>query len=81
MHFSKLSKIAMFAGDGGFDITVGNHTQVDGTVISSMVTEGKNRLNAGALGFSDIHNKADFKIEHSGISLSGGGKWHHHYPQ
>ena len=62
----------LYAGKGGFDITVGNHTQLDGAVIASTATADKNTLDTGTLGFSDIHNEADFKTGHSGISLSGG---------
>ncbi|EPW7581295.1 VENN motif pre-toxin domain-containing protein, partial [Escherichia coli] len=65
----------MFSGDGGFDITVGNHTQLDGAVIASTATADKNSLDTGTLGFSDIHNEADYKVSHSGISLSGGGSF------
>jgi filamentous hemagglutinin len=65
----------MFAGDGGFDITVGNHTQLDGAVIASTGTADKNSLDTGTLGFSDIHNEADFKTQHSGISISGAGSF------
>ncbi len=54
----------LFAGSGGFDVTVGNHTQLDGGVIASTATADKNRLDTGTLGFSDIHNQADFKTEH-----------------
>ncbi|EJA1703631.1 TPA: VENN motif pre-toxin domain-containing protein, partial [Escherichia coli] len=61
--------------DGGFDITVGNHTQLDGAVIASTATADKNSLDTGTLGFSDIHNEADYKVSHSGISLSGGGSF------
>ncbi|HGX0304519.1 TPA: polymorphic toxin type 25 domain-containing protein, partial [Escherichia coli] len=65
----------MFAGDGGFDITVGKHTQLDGAVIASTATPDKNHLDTGTLGFSDLHNEADYKVSHSGISLSGGGSF------
>lgn len=65
----------MFAGDGGFDITVGKHTQLDGAVITSNATADKNHLDTGTLGFSDLHNEADYKVSHSGISLSGGGSF------
>jgi filamentous hemagglutinin len=65
----------MFAGDGGFDITVGKHTQLDGAVIASNATADKNHLDTGTLGFSDLHNEADYKVSHSGISLSGGGSF------
>ena len=65
----------IFAGEGGFDITTGNHTQLDGAVIASTAEAGKNRLDTGTLGFSDIGNAADFKVSHSGISagLSSAG--------
>ena len=63
----------LFAGDGGFDVTVGRHTQLDGAVIASTATADKNSLDTGTLGFRDIHNEADYKVSHSGISLSGGG--------
>ncbi|EPW5279693.1 hemagglutinin repeat-containing protein [Yersinia enterocolitica] len=63
----------IFAGAGGFDITVGEHTQLDGAVIASTADKSKNSLDTGTLGFSDIANKADFKAEHQGGSLSTGG--------
>ncbi|MGP2518170.1 hemagglutinin repeat-containing protein, partial [Yersinia sp. 2545 StPb PI] len=63
----------IFAGSGGFDITVGEHTQLDGAVIASTADKSKNSLDTGTLGFSNIENKADFKAEHQGGSLSTGG--------
>ncbi|EPO4110281.1 hemagglutinin repeat-containing protein [Enterobacter cloacae] len=63
----------LFAGDGGFDVTVGRRTQLDGAVIASTATADKNSLDTGTLGFRDIHNEADYKVSHSGVSLSGGG--------
>ncbi|EGE8488884.1 Contact-dependent inhibitor A, partial [Escherichia coli] len=72
---SVAEQTGMFAGDGGFDITVGRHTQLDGAVIASTATPDKNHLDTGTLGFSDLHNEADYKVSHSGISLSGGGSF------
>ncbi|MGT9549526.1 contact-dependent inhibition toxin CdiA, partial [Escherichia coli] len=72
---SVAEQTGMFAGDGGFDITVGRHTQLDGAVIASTATADKNSLDTGTLGFSDIHNEADFKTQHSGISISGAGSF------
>ncbi|CAI1157191.1 hemagglutinin repeat-containing protein [Serratia quinivorans] len=63
----------LFAGKGGYDVKVGEHTQLDGAVIASTATADKNRLDTGTLGFSDIHNQADFKAEHQGGSISSGG--------
>ncbi|KFC07161.1 putative heme utilization/adhesion exoprotein [Trabulsiella guamensis ATCC 49490] len=62
----------IYAGKGGFDVTVGNHTQLDGAVIASTATDDKNRLDTGTLGWTDIHNEADYKTSHTGISVSGG---------
>jgi filamentous hemagglutinin len=72
---SVAEQTGLYAGNGGFDITVGHHTQLDGAVIASTATADKNSLDTGTLGFSDIHNEADFKTSHSGISLSGGGSF------
>ncbi|MCD4236401.1 contact-dependent inhibition toxin CdiA [Escherichia coli] len=72
---SVAEQTGMFAGDGGFDITVGRHTQLDGAVIASTAIPDKNHLDTGTLGFSDLHNEADYKVSHSGISLSGGGSF------
>ncbi|ABP58744.1 hypothetical protein Ent638_0054 [Enterobacter sp. 638] len=60
----------LFAGNGGFDVTVGRHTQLDGAVIASTASADKNSLDTGTLGFSDLHNEADYKVSHTGISLS-----------
>ncbi|WP_312630133.1 hemagglutinin repeat-containing protein, partial [Scandinavium sp.] len=70
---SVAEQTGLYAGDGGFDITVGNHTQLDGAVIASTATADKNRLDTGTLGFSDIHNEADFKTEHVGGAFNTGG--------
>ncbi|WP_399200661.1 hemagglutinin repeat-containing protein, partial [Tenebrionicola larvae] len=72
---SVAEQTGIFAGDGGFDITVGNHTQLDGAVIASTATADKNSLDTGTLGFTDIHNEADFKTQHTGISISGAGSF------
>ncbi|EFG4731994.1 hemagglutinin, partial [Escherichia coli] len=48
---------------------------LDGAVIASTATPDKNHLDTGTLGFSDLHNEADYKVSHSGISLSGGGSF------
>ncbi|MDO2440947.1 hemagglutinin repeat-containing protein [Enterobacter nematophilus] len=62
----------IFAGKGGFDINVGNHTQLDGAVIASRADADKNRLETATLGFADINNKAEYKVEHQGVGFSTG---------
>nr|WP_089566723.1 hemagglutinin repeat-containing protein [Escherichia coli] len=63
----------IFAGRGGFDVTTGQHTQLNGAVIASTATADKNRLDTCTLGFSDTENRADFKTEHQSAGLSTGG--------
>ncbi|XJQ44521.1 hypothetical protein OUA01_17520 [Edwardsiella ictaluri] len=41
------SQSGIFAGTGGFDITVGNHTQLDGAAIASAAGQESNRLDSG----------------------------------
>ncbi|WP_255308544.1 hemagglutinin repeat-containing protein, partial [Gilliamella sp. wkB108] len=61
----------IFAGEGGYDITVGNHTELTGAVIASEAEDKtRNRLETGTIGFSDIKNKAEYNV--SSISVSGG---------
>lgn len=62
----------LFAGKGGYQIDVGKHTQLDGSVIASTAEADKNRLSTGTLGWSDIENKAEFKSQMASASVSGG---------
>ncbi|NDL32009.1 filamentous hemagglutinin N-terminal domain-containing protein [Photorhabdus laumondii subsp. laumondii] len=61
----------LFAGKGGYQVNVGDHTQLDGAVIASHADKTKNTLNTGTLGFKDIKNQADFTVEQqsAGVSL------------
>ncbi|HAT1578423.1 TPA: DUF4258 domain-containing protein, partial [Raoultella ornithinolytica] len=70
---SVVEQTGIFAGKGGYDITVGEHTRLDGAVIGSTATAGKNRLDTGTLGWGDIDNRADFKTEHQSVGFSSGG--------
>ena len=70
---SVAEQTGIFAGKGGFDVTVGEHTQLNGAVISSTATADKNRLDTGTLGFGDIENHADYKVEHQSAGMSTGG--------
>lgn len=70
---SVIEQTGIFAGKGGFDITVGEHTQLNGAVIGSTGSAEKNRLDTGTLGFGDINNHAEYKVEHLSIGASTGG--------
>ena len=63
----------IFAGKGGFDITVGDHTQLNGAVIGSTGDASLNKLDTGTLGFSDIKNSAEYEVEHQSVGVSTGG--------
>lgn len=61
----------IYAGKGGFDITVGNHTQLDGAVIASTADSSKNRLDTGTLGWTDIHNESKTSGDSFTVAISG----------
>ncbi|MGD9424029.1 hemagglutinin repeat-containing protein [Pantoea sp. NSTU24] len=63
----------IFAGKGGFDVSVGEHTQLDGAVIGSTATADRNRLETGTLGWNDMENHADYQVEHQSAGMSTGG--------
>ncbi|MEY0290982.1 hemagglutinin repeat-containing protein, partial [Providencia rettgeri] len=67
------NQTGIHAGQGGFDITVGDHTQLDGAVISSDASKDKNRLDTGTIGFNDIENKADYTVEQQSGGYNTGG--------
>ncbi len=46
-----------YAGTGGFDIYVGNHTNLVGAVIASTADATKNSLSTETFSYSNIHNK------------------------
>ena len=72
-YASVKEQTGIFAGSGGFDITVGGHTQLDGAVIASTATADNNRLDTGTLGWRDIHNTAEYEVEHQSAGISTGG--------
>ncbi|KIV69634.1 putative large exoprotein involved in heme utilization or adhesion of ShlA/HecA/FhaA family [Pseudomonas sp. FeS53a] len=63
----------LFAGQGGYQIDVGQHTQLDGAVIGSTAEAEKNRLSTGTLGWSDIRNKAEFSSQQQSVGISSSG--------
>ncbi|NCI01940.1 filamentous hemagglutinin N-terminal domain-containing protein [Cronobacter malonaticus] len=65
----------IFAGKDGFDVTVGSHTQLNGGAIGSTATADKNSLDTGTLGYSNLTNKADYKVSHSGGGFSSSGSF------
>ncbi|WP_305790916.1 VENN motif pre-toxin domain-containing protein [Dickeya sp. CSL RW240] len=70
MAFYREQQTGLFAGQGGYDVRVGGHTQLDGAVIGSTAGADKNRLETGTLGFGNLDNRAEFSVSHSGGGLS-----------
>ncbi len=70
---SVAEQTGIFAGKGGVDVTVGEHTQLNGAVIASTADASLNKLDTGTLGFGDIENHADYKVEHQSAGMSTGG--------
>ncbi|MBF7145061.1 VENN motif pre-toxin domain-containing protein, partial [Pseudomonas sp. LY10J] len=63
----------LFAGKAGYQVTVGDHTQLDGAVIGSTASSDKNSLITGTLGWTDLRNQAEFTAQHQSVNLSSGG--------
>ncbi|WP_392551379.1 hemagglutinin repeat-containing protein [Orbus wheelerorum] len=64
----------IFAGKNGFDVTVGNNTDLKGAVIASTAEDkSNNKLDTGTISFSDIENKADFDVSHVSVSIGTSG--------
>ncbi|QLR44658.1 hemagglutinin repeat-containing protein [Enterobacter sp. RHBSTW-00994] len=63
----------LFAGDGGFNVYVGEHTDLTGAVIASSdnaAKDGKNQFSTGTIETRDIKNRSSYDA--SGFSIGGG---------
>ena len=59
----------IYAGKEGFDINVGENTDLKGGIISSEAAKDKNKISTGTLTYEDIQNKADYKAGSIGINV------------
>jgi filamentous hemagglutinin len=73
-YASVTNQAGIFAGKGGFDITVGKNTDLKGAVIASEATPDKNKISTDTLTYSDIQNKAEYSASSTGVSLDTKGK-------
>ena len=60
----------IYAGEGGFDITVDKNTDLKGGIIDSDATPDKNKLTTGTLTWEDIENKTEYSSKSDGFSGS-----------
>jgi filamentous hemagglutinin len=74
-YASVVEQTGLQAGDGGFDVTVAGHTDLEGAVIASTqaaVAHDLNRFTSGSLSLSDIQNQASFSAQAVGVNLGSG---------
>ncbi|MGK3131397.1 hemagglutinin repeat-containing protein [Pantoea sp. C8B4] len=62
----------LFAGDGGYDVNVGHHTQLNGSVLASTANATNNALSTGTLGWDNIDNHAEYSASSSSFGFSAG---------
>ena len=67
---SVTSQSGIYAGEGGFDITVDKNTDLKGGVIDSDATADKNKLTTGTLTWEDVDNKAEYSSKDVGINVN-----------
>ena len=63
----------LFAGEGGSNVNVKGHTQLNGGTIASTADATRNNFSTGSLGFSNIENHAEYEASSSGMNFSTGG--------
>ena len=72
-HRSVSEQSGLFAGEDGFDVQVGGHTQLTGGIITasqSAEDEGKNRFQTATLTHSDIQNHSRYEGKSFGLGAS-----------
>ena len=62
----------IYAGDGGFNVKVNGHTQLNGGAMVSTAPADKNTLDTGSLSVTSIDNHAQYTANNSGIGISTG---------
>jgi filamentous hemagglutinin len=56
------------AGTGGYNITVGGNTDLNGAVITSTADAAKNVLDTGTLSFENLHNVSEYDAKQTTVS-------------
>ena len=59
----------IYTGKEGFDINVGENTDLKGGIISSEAEKDKNKISTGTLTYEDIKNKAEYEAGSTGINV------------
>ena len=72
-HRSVSEQSGLFAGEDGFDVQVGGHTQLTGGIITSAQSaeaQGKNRFQSGTISQTDLHNISRYDGSSIGFGTS-----------
>jgi len=69
-YSSVTDQSGIYAGEGGFDITVDKNTGLKGGIIDSDATPDKNKLTTGTLTWEDVENEAEYSSKSDGFSGS-----------
>lgn len=67
---SVIDQSGIYAGKDGFEINVGENTDLKGGIISSEAEKDKNKISTGTLTYEDIKNEADYKAGGAGIKVN-----------
>ncbi len=59
----------LFGGAAGYDVQVGNHTQLDGGAIASTATPDKNSFATNSLSYTNIENHKEASAKAGGVSV------------
>lgn len=70
LYKSVTEQAGVYAGNQGYDVTVGKETKLTGAVIASDASADKNALMTGTLVKNDIINEAYYSASSKGITLS-----------
>ncbi|MDD0946256.1 hypothetical protein, partial [Xylella fastidiosa] len=55
-YASVRNQSGLFAGAGGYDITVGGHSQFNGGALTSTAPQALQAFSTNTIGYTDIHN-------------------------
>ena len=67
---SVTEQAGIYAGEGGYDVNVGNNTTLEGAVIKSDAPKAKNKLTTKSLEMKDIKNEAEYTYSNNGIGYN-----------
>lgn len=67
---SVTEQASLQAGEGGYDISVGNRTSLEGALITSQASKEQNKLITKELELKDIHNEAEYEVKENGVQYT-----------